>query len=100
MDHRIGLHFSFLVVATLLTSGCAPVQSSVSASAPHLPMRVLAKTAPASNATSQPLCPAARRYPSPTFPRDSVEASWRWPKVMWHLSCPGTSAITVVPASK
>jgi hypothetical protein len=96
MDDRVGLPLSLFAVMTMLGTACAPVQSSVSASAPHLPMRVLAKAAPPSNANSQPLCPAASRYPSPTFPRDSVEASWRWPKIMWHLSCPGTSAITVV----
>jgi hypothetical protein len=97
MNNRVpfSLFLSFVVIT--VGSGCAPVQSSVSASAPHLPISVMAKSSPSSSATSQPLCPSARRYPSPNFPRDSVEASWHWPGLLWELGCPGVSPVTLVP---
>ena len=95
-DHRLALLLASAL--TLVSVGCAHVQSSVSASAPHLPARVMAKSAdPSSYTTRQPLCPSAKRHPAPAFPRDSAEASWRWPEFVWRASCPGALPVTLAP---
>ena len=81
---------SLLVLCAVIAPlGCAPIQSSVSTSAPHLPLRVVAKSAPRTTAETQLHCPAEIRHSVPSYPRDSIEASWRLPELAWRLSCPG-----------
>jgi hypothetical protein len=80
---------SLLLLAGIivLSAGCAPIQSSVSASAPHLPVSIMAKSSTAQSATNEPECPSSFGNPGRHFPRDSVEASWRWPELIWRVSC-------------
>jgi len=97
VNHACCLTLLLSSALTLLGSGCAHVQPTVSSSAPHLPTRVMAKSAtPTSSATREPVCPSSPRPPAPAFPRDSVEASWRWPELVWRASCPGGLPVTVV----
>jgi hypothetical protein len=93
MDHRVPYPLVALLLIGALVTGCAPVESSVSRSAPHLPVPVLAKSATRSSPTNQPLCPTTRGNLNTQLPRDSVEASWRWPQLAWRLSCPGTMSV-------
>ncbi|HET6798428.1 MAG TPA: hypothetical protein VFH40_14810 [Gemmatimonadales bacterium] len=93
MARRVPFALVDLLLIGAFVSGCAPVESSVSRSAPHLPVPVLAKSATRSSPTNQPLCPTTRGYPNTQIPRDSVEASWRWPQLAWRLSCPGTMSV-------
>jgi hypothetical protein len=76
-------------VIALVSAGCAPIHSSVTASEPHLPISVMAKSSTAQSATNDPHCPSSAGNPTPHFPRDSVEASWRWPELAWRIRCRG-----------